>query len=124
MGRKAISQEEKQANKKERNQRRRSNQDNLVRNRAVNQSTEVEKRRLARLIQHDPLAPLADRENQARMLEVEDILDRIHGPPVRQNDNMLLHELEEPMELGMGGFEDDSVIFNAAQNNWDWDEGW
>ena len=57
------------------------------------------------------------------MLEIEDVLDRIHGPPLLQNDNMLLHELEEPMELGMGGFEDDSVIFNAAQNNWDWDEG-
>ena len=119
-----LSQEQKQAKKKEENERRRSNSDKLVQERERNTLRRAEKRRLARLIQHDPLAPLADREHQARMLEVEDVLDRIHGPPLLQNDNMLLHELEEPMELGTGGFEDDSVIFNAAQNNWDWDEGW
>lgn len=120
MGRKAASVEEKKAKQRERRDRYLSNSEKLTRKREQARLRQEGLRRQARLIAHDPLAPLADEANRAETLKAIEILDRIHGP-ISSIGNPSVPVVEE-MEVGTAEFEDDGLVLTTMTND-AWHEG-
>ena len=105
MGREATAKEQKKANRRERNKRYQSKQENLASKHEYDRARQEELRRQACLKQMDPLIDMVDASTRVKMQAIQHVLDLIHGresPPVEEGSTS--HEITE---LGTGHSEHD-----------------